>query len=294
MRPVLELPDARGALPFGAAPPPPPPPQPDLTASALTLTNVTSTGATANFTINNVGTDVAGASTANLYLSADATITTTDTVLGSFATPSLAASGSSSETIAFSSSLSAQVTAGTYYIGAFADSLNVVAESNEGNNASNAVPIILGTTGADTLNGTSANDIMFGFDGGDTLYGAGGSDTMIGGIGADHFLYKARTDGSSGGDRIVDFLSGSDVLDFSRGAFGNHLAMSGGNTGTLAATHFEVNTTGTATKTSAEFIYDSAHNTLYYDSNGSGAGGHYLIAHFDGTVTLSNSDIHIV
>ncbi|MET0709468.1 MAG: hypothetical protein ABWY82_21880 [Tardiphaga sp.] len=41
------------------------------------------------------------------------------------------------------------------------------------------------------------------------------------------FVFKAKTEGV---DQILDFTSG-DLLNFSRTAFGNHLAVGGGNTG---------------------------------------------------------------
>jgi Ca2+-binding RTX toxin-like protein len=63
--------------------------------------------------------------------------------------------------------------------------------------------------------------------GDDTLTGGAGADQLWGGVGNDQFVFKAKTEGV---DQIMDFTSG-DLLNFSRTAFGNHLAVGGGNTG---------------------------------------------------------------
>ena len=86
------------------------------------------------------------------------------------------------------------LTPGTYYIGALADSGNGVTESNEANNASNASPIILGNSSSNALTGTSGKDLMFGFGGDDTLDGGAGTDTMIGGSGNDTYVVGSSSD----------------------------------------------------------------------------------------------------
>jgi Ca2+-binding RTX toxin-like protein len=259
----------------------PPPSGPDLTVSNFALI----AGTTASFQVNNIGTD-AGASTTGVYLSTDSAITTSDTLIGSHSTPSLAAGTSDPESTSLS--FPSNLAPGTYYIGALADSGNVVAESNEANNASNIVPVILGNDSGNTLNGTAGNDTIFGFGGNDTLTGSSGNDTLVGGAGNDHFRFNARTDGL---DTIVDFTSGTDVLDFSRVAFGNKLA-GRANTGILDSSHFIANATGPITS-AQEFWYNTTDHKLYYDADGSGAGAPVAMALL-GVSTLSNTDIHLV
>jgi Ca2+-binding RTX toxin-like protein len=169
----------------------------------------------------------------------------------------------------------------------------VVAETDETNNASSTVPVIIGNSAANSLSGTSGNDIIFGLGGNDTLTGGFGNDMLIGGTGSDHFRFNARTDGV---DTIVDFTSGADVLDFSRYAFGSHLAIGNGNFGTLSASHFVANSTG-PTNSAQKFWYDTdpAHfHTLYYDADGSGPGGAIAMALLGQGVNLTNNDIHLV
>jgi Ca2+-binding RTX toxin-like protein len=151
------------------------------------------------------------------------------------------------------------------------------------------VPVILGNDSANTLNGTSGNDTIFGFDGNDTLTGGSGNDTLSGGAGSDHFRFNAKTDGT---DNIVNFASGTDVLDFSRVAFGNHLAANNANFGTLDSSHFIASNSGPTTS-AQKFWYDTNSHTLYYDADGSGAGAPIAMALL-GASTFSNTDIHLV
>lgn len=77
-----------------------------------------------------------------------------------------------------------------------------------------------GGTGDDGFFGGGGNDYIYGDAGNDTIYGDGGSDvidggagndTLIGGSGADKFVFYT----GAGSDHILDFQSGSDLLDFS-------------------------------------------------------------------------------
>ncbi len=154
---------------------------PDLVVSALTV-DATS----AAFQVENLGSALAGASSAGLYLSADKVITGADTLLGTSQTPSLAASGSDAESVSFT--LPTNLAPGTYYLGAIADINGQVAEASEANNASPAFAVILGNDSDNSLTGTTSANVMFGFGGDDTLSGGRGADTMIGGTGNDSYV----------------------------------------------------------------------------------------------------------
>lgn len=84
-------------------------------------------------TAKNQGTGQAGLFEVRLFLSTDQTITASDTVLGFRNLSSLAAgaSNSANTTVTIPSGL----TPGTYYIGAIADTANVLPEDNETNNS---------------------------------------------------------------------------------------------------------------------------------------------------------------
>ncbi|MCC7420972.1 MAG: hypothetical protein IT428_11885 [Planctomycetaceae bacterium] len=83
--------------------------------------------------VGNLGSASSGSFTVNYYISADATITTGDTLLKSVSRSTIAGSGSQqwTESVTIPSSLAA----GTYYLGVVVDPGNAIRERNEANNA---------------------------------------------------------------------------------------------------------------------------------------------------------------
>ena len=163
------------------------PPLPNFTVTAATFN-----GTSLSFTINNTGTADAAASTTGIYLSSDAVITTGDTLLTTAATPAIAQGTSAMENAALV--LPDTLPQGTYYIGAYADYNTQIAESSETDNASSALRVMLGNTGANTIAGTGSNDTIFGFGGDDSLTGGAGKDLLIGGTGNDTYSVDSTGD----------------------------------------------------------------------------------------------------
>jgi autotransporter-associated beta strand protein len=94
-----------------------------------------------------------------------------------------------------------------------------------GNSGADAIKIALGVIG--TLNGGAGTDLIVGGDQVDTINagsendkirGGGGADILTGGTGADVFKFRTVSDSGIGvaADRITDFVSGSDLLNFVR------------------------------------------------------------------------------
>ena len=116
----------------------PEPKRPDL---VVTLPRVNDSGpaAGADFTLSaavrNDGEGTAAATTLRYYQSTDATITATDTLVGTVAIAGLAAAGSSSQSV----DLTAPSSPGTYYYGACVDA--VPDETDTTNNCSASVPV---------------------------------------------------------------------------------------------------------------------------------------------------------
>ena len=111
---------------------------PDLMVESPSVTDSTpDTGGslTLSATVNNGGDGSSATTTLRYYRSTDATITTSDTSVGTDAVGALAAGATSSETIR----LTAPATAGTYYYGACVDA--VTNESDTANNCSAAVRV---------------------------------------------------------------------------------------------------------------------------------------------------------
>ncbi len=141
----------------------------------------------------------------------------------------------------------------------------------------------------------------------DRIEGGGGADILTGGSGADLFIYKNPGEGD---DKITDFTSGVDKLQFVSGAFGNLTTtnfdgVSGSapditgkelvifTGGTYASVQdAQLKATGSST-TPGFFAFKNAANetVLVFDSNGTAPNGSTTVANF-GTapVSLGTSD----
>ena len=118
--------------------PPPSQAQPDMAVASPSVSNGTpAAGAvfTLSATVSNTGGGESAATTLHYYLSADATITTSDQSVGTGVVGALAAAGTSAQSI----SLTAPTTAGAYYYGACVDA--VTDESDTNNNCSASVKV---------------------------------------------------------------------------------------------------------------------------------------------------------
>ena len=110
----------------------------DLVVGPVTISNPSPDAVavfTLNATVRNRGSGASAPSRLVYYRSADSTISTSDTQVGTDPVGGLAASGTSNESIG----LTAPSSAGTYYYGACVDPLS--GESNTGNNCSGAVAV---------------------------------------------------------------------------------------------------------------------------------------------------------
>ena len=120
---------------------PPPPSTPDLVVRSPSVDDdspETGGSFTLSATVSNDGDGGSAATTLRYYRSTDATISGTDTQVGTDAVGALAASATSAESI----DLTAPSSPGTYYYGACVD--DVTGESDTSNNCSSAVTIAVG------------------------------------------------------------------------------------------------------------------------------------------------------
>ncbi len=138
----------------------PPPKSPDLVVGAPSVTDsrpAPGASFTLSATVRNQGSGSSAATTLRYYRSANPTIDTGDTEVGTDAVSALAASATSAESIG----LTAPTEEGTYYYGACV--VSVSGESDTGNNCSGAVevtvvngdPVITSASGASVPEGTS-------------------------------------------------------------------------------------------------------------------------------------------
>ncbi|MHC2397878.1 subtilase family serine protease [Bradyrhizobium barranii subsp. barranii] len=142
------------------------PPQPDL--SEYLAVNKTTVVAGTSLTVDaynmNLGNAAAGPATAGIYLSTDATITTSDTLLTTISTSTTLATVSQPgyydhQTVMMT--LPGNLTPGTYYVGGIADYNNHLAESNETNNTYNGVRVTV-AAGSSPAAQASAGAQLFG------------------------------------------------------------------------------------------------------------------------------------
>ncbi len=123
-------------------------PAPDLVVDAPTVSNSSPTAGASfrlNATVRNQGNGQSAATTLRFYRSTNATISASDTEVGSHAVGGLAASGTSDH----STDLTAPSSVGTYYYGACVESVSD--ETNTGNNCSSAVTVTVGAAPAPDL-----------------------------------------------------------------------------------------------------------------------------------------------
>ncbi|MEG4085903.1 cadherin-like domain-containing protein [Microcoleus sp. POL10_C6] len=151
-----------------------------------------------------------------------------------------------------------------------------------------------GLAGDDKIVGSNFNDSLKGGDGNDTITGGLGLDFISGGTGSDLFVYRTTKEG---GDKISDFTVGVDKFEFSASAFGNLTTTNfdgvSGSTPDITGKEFVIFTGGSYASleaaqakalgnstTAGFFAFTNAANetVLYFDSNGTAAGGSTLIA----------------
>ncbi|WP_311270532.1 calcium-binding protein [Sphingobium sp. WCS2017Hpa-17] len=165
----------------------------------------------------------------------------------------------------------------------------VEAHGNGLNNSLNAAyvntPLEAGTT--IRLFGEGGNDSLLGSRYGDFLDGGAGNDTLQGGGGNDRFHFGDALNALTNVDTILDFQRG-DVIELDDAVF------RGLSTGALGAGAFVANASGTATTADQRIVYDTDSGQLFFDADGSGAGGAVLFAVLNGHPVISAADFVVV
>ncbi|MEG4051183.1 cadherin-like domain-containing protein, partial [Microcoleus sp. S36a_B3] len=226
-----------------------------------------------------------------LYFDSNGTVTGGSTLIANLGT----ATGSlGSADFLFTGSISNSPTGTTTNSGSVADLTAAgntfpVAFNNFGSGAGGynfSTPVLFtGDASANSVTGTEFADI---------ITGGGGADILTGGSGADIFGYKAPGDGA---DTITDFTFGVDKFQFAASEFGNLTTTNfdgvTGSTPDITGKELVIFTGGSyasleaaqasaiGSSTSAGFFaFTNASNetVLYFDSNGTLAGGSTLIA----------------
>ncbi|WP_114944668.1 cadherin domain-containing protein [Microvirga calopogonii] len=145
---------------------------------------------------------------------------------------------------------------------------------------------------AESVDGAKKNDKLIGGIGADILDGKLGKDTLTGGLGKDAFVFSTKL-GKSNVDKITDFKVGEDVIYLDNAIFKKL-----GKAGSLASpvklkkANFVL---GDKAKDGNDYVgYDSKKGVLWYDSNGSAAGGQETIATLSKKLKLTFDHFFIV
>jgi Ca2+-binding RTX toxin-like protein len=147
---------------------------------------------------------------------------------------------------------------------------------------------VVGSYFGDDLRGDNGVNALFGQGGNDFLVGLGGVDYLNGGAGIDTFYYTSPFDGSGTGDVIQDFTSGVDRIMVDGSQF--FLGSPGGTA--LESWRFVAGLN--ATLATVQFGYDAAAREVWYDYNGTGAGGRVTLATLQPGATMAAGDILVL
>ena len=261
---------------------------------------------TLDVTVSNEGSGSSGSTTLRYYRSDDSTITSGDTEVGTDAVGSLAASGSSMESI----DLTAPSAPGTYYYGACADAVSDESDATNNCSGSMAFTVPAETSTDATLSALTLSGVNFGtFDSTAISYSAQVSNsvtetTVTPTVNHSGASYVIKLDGVTNADGTVSLAVGSNVITIevtaedgettrtytvtviratppSTDATLSALTLSGINFGTFAS--------GTTSYT-AQVAYSVSETTVTPTVNDSGA-SHVIkrggVADADGAVVLS-------
>jgi Ca2+-binding RTX toxin-like protein len=151
---------------------------------------------------------------------------------------------------------------------------------------------IVGNAAANVLSGGAGNDRIFGLAGNDRLHGGTGLDTLGGGLGNDVFVFDTAPSTSANRDTIVDFANAAgnnDTIFLENAVFAK---LGGGATHALNPAFFRA---GALAADANDFVvYNKATGALFYDVNGSAAGGAVQLATLATRPTLTAGDFVVI
>ncbi|WP_162820368.1 hypothetical protein [Microvirga calopogonii] len=149
-----------------------------------------------------------------------------------------------------------------------------------------------GGLGDDKLKGDAGNDTLKGDDGADMLSGGDGNDTLFGGAGNDIFVFDVKPHKKTNYDTVKDYNVKQDSIHLDHAAFTKLGTGSASLPKMLKAKHFKLSTQ--QQDKDDYIIYNKGTGVLYYDANGSAAGGRTEIAKFSNKPLLKASEFFVI
>ncbi|HYE27642.1 MAG TPA: calcium-binding protein [Allosphingosinicella sp.] len=186
------------------------------------------------------------------------------------------------------------VTLAAYTLTAYVENLTFAGTGDFAGTGNGLGNIILGQSGADTLNGAgggdelrggAGNDVLSGGDGDDVLFGGAGADLLTGGGGGDVFRFAAGETGTgAAADRIADFAQFFDKVD---------LRDIDANAGTAGDQAFSFIGTAAFSGVAGQlrYMFDGTDTRLQGDCDGDAVADFELV--FSGDVPLVSSDFYL-
>ena len=162
-----------------------------------------------------------------------------------------------------------------YTLATFIENLNLDGTADISGIGNSLQNNIYGNAGNNFLSGMNGNDKIKGGAGDDTISGGKGNDILEGDAGSDKFVFLAAA--ANGTDRITDFEHGIDWLLFNHQDYDQHAVFTLGSQAAGAG---------------AQFVWNAATETLYYDHDGAGGDAGVALATFGAGVVVSQSDLH--
>jgi Ca2+-binding RTX toxin-like protein len=169
--------------------------------------------------------------------------------------------------------------------GGGSDTVAATASYTLGANIENLQAAAIGGSAALNLTGNDLNNYIWGTQGNNILAGGGGIDRLYGYAGADQFLFNTAA-GAANYDVLGDFQAGVDKIALDNNVF---TALSDG---ALPASAFVAGTA--ALDADDRILFNAADGSVYYDSDGSGAGAALLVAYVPVGQVLTAADFIVV
>lgn len=168
----------------------------------------------------------------------------------------------------------------------FVENLALVGTTNLNGTGNALANLLTGNNVNNALSGGLGNDSLSGILGNDTLNGGLGNDSLTGGSGTDFFVFNTALSAANI-DRVADFAAGTDEIRIENAIF------TGIAGGVLTSGAFVANATGAATTAAHRIIYETDTGALFYDSNGSAAGGNVQFATLRFGLALTHTDFFV-
>lgn len=150
--------------------------------------------------------------------------------------------------------------------------------------------VLSNTPGALVAAGNALANVITGNNLNNSLYGFAGNDRLTGGLGNDSFVFNTAPNTTTNRDVITDFtnaVGNNDTILLENAVFAKL-----GAAGPLNAGFFHVG--ASAHDANDYIVYNNATGALYYDANGSAAGGAVMFAVLSNKPVLSAADFLVI